>query len=263
MTIFGFDRRDVGMLFNMFKLTLTDRFLGSGLGLAWAVLSPLMLMMIFTFVFTFVFPNRLPGREGALPFVIWLLSGYAPWLAFSEGIMTSTTSVVSNGGLVKNVAFKSEILPISGAAVGIVPFLVGLTLIFVLQITLGEFPNTALLIIPLVLAIQILFISGLGLFLSALNVFLRDTALIMPNILLMLLFASPIFYPITSYPEAIQAILQFNPFYVIAACYRAPIIDGTLPPLWMLVYLVVISIALFALGLWWFRRLKAFFSTRL
>ena len=93
MTIAGFDRRDLGMLRNLFKLTLGDRFLGSALGLAWAVLSPLLLMGIFTFVFTFVFPSRLPGREGALPYVIWLLSGYGPWLAISEGLPVSTSSV--------------------------------------------------------------------------------------------------------------------------------------------------------------------------
>ncbi len=70
MSIAGFDQRDFAMLKNLFVMTLKDRFLGSGLGLMWAVLSPLMMMGIFVFVFTFVFPGRLADREGALPFVI-------------------------------------------------------------------------------------------------------------------------------------------------------------------------------------------------
>ena len=92
---------------------------------------------------------------------------------------------------------------------------------------------------------------------------MRDTALALPNVLTLLLFASPIFYPLTAYPAVAQVVLQFNPFYVIAACYRAPILDGVLPPLWMLVYMAFVSSAIFMAGLWWFRRLKSFFDARL
>ena len=263
MSIAGFDRRDLGMLWSLFKLTLTDRYLGSGLGLIWAVLSPLLLMGIFTFVFTFVFPGRLPGREGTLPYVIWLLSGYGPWLAISEGLSVSTGSVVSNAGVVKNIAFKSEVLPVVGALTGLLPLLVSLALIALLQIISGEAPRWAVLSLPLTLVLGILFISGLGLFLASLNVFVRDTALALPNVLTLLLFASPIFYPLSSYPGGIGKFLQFNPFYVIAASFRAPIIEGTLPPLWMSIYLAVISVVVFAAGLKWFRRLKSFFDARL
>src|SRR4051812_47073899 len=105
MTLVGFDRRDASMLINLFRMALTDRFLGSALGLIWAVLAPLMLMGIFCFVFTFVFPGRLPGRSGALPYLIWLISGYAPWLGLSEGLSSATSSVVGNSGIVKNIAF--------------------------------------------------------------------------------------------------------------------------------------------------------------
>jgi lipopolysaccharide transport system permease protein len=220
-------------------------------------------MGIFTFVFTFVFPSRLPGREGALPFVIWLLSGYGPWLAISEGLSTSTSSIVGNAGIVKNIAFKSEILPVVGALIGLVPLLVSFGLILLLQLISGELPRLALLSLPIAVGLQILFVSGLGLFLAALNVFVRDTALALPNVLTLLLFASPIFYPLTAYPTAARVVLQFNPFYVIAACYRAPILDGVPPPLWMLVYMAFVSSAIFMAGLWWFRRLKSFFDARL
>ena len=81
-----FTGRDLAMLGSLFRMSLVDRFLGSGLGLFWAVLSPLMLLGIFCFVFTFVFPSRVPGKEGTLPFVIWLVSGYGPWIALSEGL---------------------------------------------------------------------------------------------------------------------------------------------------------------------------------
>lgn len=263
MTLAGFDRRDFGMLINLFRMALTDRFLGSSLGLIWAVLSPLMLMGIFVFVFTFVFPSRLPGRDGALPFVIWLISGYAPWLGLSEGLSSATSSVTGSAGIVKNIAFKSELLPIVGAMLGLVPLSVGLALVFILKIAAGESLSPALITLPIVIGLQLLFVSGIGLFLGALNVFLRDTSLALPSVLTMLLFASPIFYPLSSYPAVAQAILIYNPFYVLAECYRAPILAGNLPHLWMIAYLTLLSAALIAGGLWWFRRLKSFFDTRL
>lgn len=263
MTLAGFDRRDYGMLASLFRMTLTDRFLGSSLGIIWAVLSPLLLMGIFVFVFTLVFPSRLPGRDGTLPFIIWLISGYAPWIALTEGLGAATSSVTGSAGIVKNIAFKSELLPIVGAMLGLVPLSVGLILIFALQILSGEGISAAVLILPISIFLQLLFVSGFGLFLAALQVFLRDTALALPSILTMLLFASPIFYPITSYPEGVRPFLIYNPFYIMAELYRSPIMVGELPPLWMLIYLGVLSAGLFASGLWWFRRLKSFFDTRL
>lgn len=263
MTLAGFDRRDFGMLINLFRMALTDRFLGSSLGLVWAVLSPLMLMGIFIFVFTFVFPSRLPGREGALPFVIWLISGYAPWLGLNEGLSSATNSVTSSAGIVKNIAFKSELLPVVGALLGLVPLSVGLGLIFILKLAAGEGLSPALIALPGVIMLQLLFVSGIGLFLGALNVFVRDTALALPSVLTILLFASPIFYPLSSYPAPAQALLVYNPFYVLAECYRAPILNATLPPFWMVVYLTLVSAFLVLGGLWWFRRLKSFFDTRL
>jgi homopolymeric O-antigen transport system permease protein len=263
MTVAGFDRKDVGMIWSLFKLTLTDRYLGSRLGLVWAVLSPLLLMGIFTFVFTFVFPGRLPGRDGALNYVIWLLSGYGPWLAISEGVSASTISVVSNAGVVKNIAFKSEILPVVGAVTGLLPLAVSFVVVAVLQLLAGQFPMPAMLSLPVVLLLEVLFVSGIGLFLAPLNVFVRDTALALPNVLTLLLFASPIFYPLSAYPGRLGDVLQFNPFYVIAACFRSPIVDGVLPPLWMPVYLTGISVLIVFSGLLWFRRLKSFFDARL
>jgi lipopolysaccharide transport system permease protein len=263
MTLASFDRRDLGMLLNLFRMSLSDRFLGSALGLLWAILSPLMLMGIFCFVFTFVFPGRLPGRVGSLPYLIWLISGYGPWLALSDGLSSATSSVVGNAGIVKNIAFKSELLPMVGSLLGLVPLVVSFALILVLQILSGELPSIAWLSLPFVIVLQFVFVSGLGLFLGALNVFVRDTALVLPSLLTLILFASPIFYPLSAYPVWAQKVLVFNPFYVMAEGYREPILNGSLPPLWMAVYFAVVSGVVFAGGLWWFRRLKSFFDTRL
>ena len=263
MIVAGFDRRDMTMLMSLFRMNLGDRFLGSSLGMLWAVLSPLMLIGIFCFVFTLVFPGRLPGKTGSLPYLIWLVSGYGPWLALSEGMTNATNSVVVNSGVVKNIAFRSEILPLVGTLMGLVPLLVSIIVVLVLQVIGGEAPKWTLALLPLAVLLQLVLISGIGLFLAALNVFVRDTALILPTCLTMLLFASPIFYALTSYPAPVRAFLVYNPFYGMTEIYRVLVVDGTLPPLWMTAYMVVVSVAFFAGGLWWFRRLKSFFDTRL
>lgn len=263
MIVTDFDRRDSAMLLSLFKMALNDRFLGSRLGMVWALLSPLFLMGIFCFVFTVVFPGRLPGREGVMPFVIWLISGYGSWLGISEGLSSATSSVTGNAGIVKNIAFKSELLPVVGSLLGLVPLCVGLAMTLLLTLAAGEPLNPEILILPLVIFLQLVLISGLGMFLAALNVFVRDTALALPSILTMMLFASPIFYPLEAYPDFIQPVFALNPFYVLSECYRAPIIAGRLPDPWMLGYLVAVSGILLLAGLWWFRRLKPFFDSRL
>ena len=106
MNVIGFDRRDAKMGLGLFRMMLRDRFLGSALGLVWAVANPLLMLGIFTFVFGFVFHSRLPGASTSMSFVLWLISGYAPWLAISEGLSNSALSVAGNSSIIKNLAFK-------------------------------------------------------------------------------------------------------------------------------------------------------------
>jgi lipopolysaccharide transport system permease protein len=263
MSVLGFDKSDARMVLNVFKMNLADRFLGSSLGLAWAVMSPLILMGLYCFVFTYVFPGRLPGHPGSVSFLLWLISGYAPWMGISEGLTSSTASVVANAGLVKNIAFKSEVLPIAGALLGLVPMGVGFAVLVAINLLTGSFFGPEVLLVPFAAILQLVLVAGVGLFLAALNVFLRDTALLLPNALTALLFASPIFYSIESYPAFLRPVLALNPFYVLAEFYRLPLIEGRLPPVWMILYLTVVAAVLFVAGLAWFRRLKPYFDVRL
>ena len=263
MLVLGFDRQDLRLLGNFFRMTLRDRFLGSSLGLVWAIATPVLMLAIFTFVFGFVFKSKLPGAETELAFVIWLISGYGPWLAISEAITASTGSVVSNTGIVKNLAFKTELLPISSALMGVVPLIVSLVFLAILMVVDGIAPSWRWLYIVPVIALQFVMLIGIGLFLSALNVFIRDVAMALPNLLLMILFSSPIFYPIEAFPRVAQAVSRFNPFYVITEGYRQPLLHDRLPPSWTLLYLAVVAVVSLFVGLTVFRRAKGFFDARL
>ncbi len=263
MSLSAFGRADVRMGWSLFCMALRDRFLGSGLGLLWAIANPAMLLTIFTFVFGFVFQSRMPGATTSLSFVIWLVSGYGPWLAISEGLSSSTTSLTGNTGLIKNLVFKRALLPMVGTMMGLVPLAVATVYLVALLAFERRVPNASWLILPVVALLQFFVIAGIGLVLAGINVFVRDTALVLPNALTLLLFASPIFYPVAAFPKALQLAVQLNPFYVIALGYRDPVMNGVLPPLWSLAYLIILAVVVFIAGLTFFRRLEPHFDARL
>ncbi|KTC95679.1 polysaccharide ABC transporter, permease protein [Legionella erythra] len=261
--MFGFDRTDYSMIYNFFRINLKDRYLASALGGIWAILNPIIMLSIFTFIFGFVYRARLPGATTTLSYVVWLISGYGPWLAISEGLLNSANSIVSNTGIVKNMAFKTEILPISSVLISIIPLLVSLVFLTLIMIADHNRPSwEALMVIP-VIAIMYFFMFGLGFFLSAVTVFLRDLAIVLPNILMMILFVSPIFYTVESMPRPIQIASEFNPFYILTEGFRQPLVYHTIPNhlIYGLIYVSGIAALLYFFGLSRFRKIKGYFTS--
>jgi lipopolysaccharide transport system permease protein len=259
----GFDTQDIKMLFRFVRMAMRDRFLGSKLGFLWALAQPIIMMAIFTLVFGFILKGKLPGAETNLAYIIWLISGYGPWLSIAECIGTSTLSVVGGVSLIKNLAFKAELLPISAVLVGLVPLVVSVVFLACLLVADNRAANLAWFSMPLVFVLQLLFLAGVGMFLSALTVFARDVAFIIPSFLLMMMFLTPIFYPIEAMPGPLAMVSVFNPFYVLAEGYRQPIVYGQVIPLWSFAYMAVVSAASFLGGLMFFRRLRPYFDARI
>ena len=227
--MFGFERTDGRMIYNLFKLNLKDRYMASTLGGVWAILNPIIMLSIFTFIFGFVYQAKLPGASTTLSYVVWLISGYGPWLAISEGLLNSSNAIVSNTGIVKNMAFKVEILPIASVLVSIVPLLVSLFFLGMIMVFDGNMPTWhAFMVIPVVV-IMYFFMFGLGFFLSAVSVFLRDITIVLPNLLMIILFLSPIFYTLESMPRPIRLASTINPFYILTEGFRQPLVYHAIP----------------------------------
>jgi lipopolysaccharide transport system permease protein len=263
MIILGLNRTDARLALNFFRINLRDKYLGSALGSIWAVANPLLQLGIFTYVFGFVYKIRLPGAETTLAYSIWLIGGYGPWIALQESIMACALCVVSSAPIVKNMAFKTEVLPFAAALTGIVPLTVSMLFLSLLLIADGNPPTWhAILIVPIV-ALQFLFVASLGFFLAAVTVFVRDLAIVLPNLLFALLFATPIFYPVESTPAILRGLSKANPFYIIPESYRTVMIYHKIPDPWALAYVAVISAALSIIGIKVFRRVKGYFGAML
>lgn len=261
--MFGFNRYDLRLLLNLFKMNVRDRYLGSSLGSLWAITNPLFMLCLYTYVFGFIFKVKLPGAETTLAYVVWLISGYGPWIATTEAIMGAAGSVVGASGMVKNIAFKTELLPIAGTLVGLINLAVSLVFLLILLVWSGSGITWHIVFLPVVMLLQFVWIAALGIWLSAIVVFVRDVAQILPTLLTAIMFMTPIFYPFESMPGFAKMISLANPFYHIAESYRAITVGNRLPDVWGLCFVLVLSIIVAYFGLNAFRRAKGHFDSAL
>jgi lipopolysaccharide transport system permease protein len=263
MQILDFERKDVFVIQNLWKMALKDKYLGSFLGISWAFLQPALFLALYTFIFTFIFKVRSPGETGGLSNIIWLFSGTVPYLVFSEAIGISANSIIASSSLVKNIVFKSETIPIAFTLTSIVTLGVGSFFLLVLLFLNGQSLTWyALLIIPVII-LQFLFLIGLAFFISATTVFFRDILQIIPTILMVFLFFTPIYYSIDILPPFAAKITFFNPLYQMVQSYRDVLILHTFPNIFGLIYLLLLSILMIIVGLAYFRRLKGYFELAL
>jgi len=263
MQLFGFNTADGRLIINLFKMSIRDHYLGSVLGLVWAVLNPLFLLGMYTFVFGFVVKAKVPGAETTFAFAIWLISGFVPYMAVAEALSATANSVVAGSGMVKNVVFKSETLPYAAALTAVVPFIVGMGFLFILLCIDGNFPTWHIIFIVPLIIIQFVFLCGIGLFLAATTVFIRDITQVISTLIMLLMFFTPIFYPIDMLPRLIQKITFFNPLYQMTQPYRDVILYHRLPDFAGFVYLAVVALLLNIFGLKYFRKLKGYFEMKM
>ena len=257
--MFGFNKADMSITYYLFKMIIRDKYLGTKFGIIWGVIGPLLLLGVYIFVFGFVLKSKIPGSEKSLDFVIWLISGFVPWLAISEAITASASSVISGIALVKNIVFKTELLTIASVFTGLLPFGVGIIVLVVLLIVSGHGFSWSILWLIFVLPLHFFFLVSIGLFLAATTVFIRDISQVLTSILMLFLFFTPIFYTIEMMPQLIQSVTFYNPFYHIVQFYRDILVSGTSPNLSGVVYMFVLSSVLFVFGLKYFRKLKGYF----
>jgi ABC-type polysaccharide/polyol phosphate export permease len=244
-------------------LTLRDlqaRYRESAGGVLWAVLHPLVLLLLYTFVFSTVLQIRLGPEAGTPYFAIFLLVGLLPWQAVHEALTRSTTVLLEHPTLVKRTPFPTEILPAFVTLSALVTQLVATALLIGLLVALGHPPRASLALFPLLLALQAALTLGLGWALASLNVYLRDVGHVLGIGLTLWVFLTPIFYPSTLFPPAARFLLLANPLAILVEAYRAILIRAAWPDPGPLLLLIVAAAALLGGGFWLFRRLEPGFA---
>ncbi len=239
---------------------LRERYRGSFTGFGWALLQPLLQLAIYAFVFVHVFKARVPGADapGYVPFLVVALW---PWVAFSDALVRSTQAIQDNAALIGKVALPREVLVVAPCAASFVLHIGGFAAI-VLVLALAGTPVN-LWHLPLVLMLYLpLFVLafGLALGLAALQVFVRDLAQALGQVLMLLMFAAPVFYARESLPERWQGWLDANPFTFYAEAFRALLLGYGGVDLRELVIACVVAVLAFVAGRALFRRLDPHFE---
>lgn len=251
------------LMASMVKRDILARYRGSFGGALWTFLNPLLLMLTYFFVFGVVLRQRFGGDTSRFGFVLYLLAGMLPWLAFAEAVGRSPQVILEHRNFVKKLVFPIDTLPvnivISGAVTEAFGMLVFLVLLLVAR---GALPWT-LVWVPAVLIPQLLFTAGLCWFLAALGVFMRDLSQIMGFLLTLWFFLTPICYvepPPGQIPAIATRLLHLNPIYVLVRAYRAILLEHQPPHLFGLGMLWVVSAATAWFGFAWFYRLRKSFA---
>jgi lipopolysaccharide transport system permease protein len=237
------------LLRELIKRDLTARFTGSALGLAWAVLQPLSLVVLYWFVFTFMIPGGRAGGTGD-QYIYFLIAGLLPWLGLSEGLGRSTTAIVENSAIVRRLPLRSELLVIVPNATAMIFECVALAL-FIVALAAQGMPMGNLWILPVALVLQFLLQVGLGLLLATTYVFFRDVTQILGFVLSIAFYLSPILYPVAG---RFEKFFFWNPMTPLLGLFRSAMLAAPLPGADSIVFLLTTAAVLCSGGLLFFRR---------
>lgn len=249
------------LISQMTKREIIGRYKGSVAGILWSFLNPIFMLLVYTFVFSVVFKARWGGGdESKAQFAIALFSGMIIHGLFAEVINRAPTLILSNTNYVKKVIFPLQILPIISMGTALFNMLVSLTvLIAAIAIINGEI-STTLYLFPIVLAPLIIFTLGLGWMLSALGVYIRDIGQSIGIITSVMMFLSPVFYPISALPIQYQGWIHLNPLTFIIEQGREVLLWGNQPNWAGLLMYTSGAIVIAIIGYAWFQKTRRGFA---
>lgn len=228
------------------------------LGIAWSVLRPLLTMLVFTIIFGKLakFPT-----ESAAPYPILVFAAMLPWQMFANALSESSNSVVSNAGMISKVYFPRLIVPCSSVIVSLVDFLISFVILVLMMAWYQYVPSWRILTLPLFLLLALTTAMGFGFWLSALNVKYRDFRYIVPFMVQFGLYISPVGFSTSVVPEQWRLIYSLNPMVGVIDGFRWAILGGGstvyLPGVLMS---VVLTLLIFTLGLFYFRKTEKVFA---
>jgi lipopolysaccharide transport system permease protein len=254
-------RRHSDLISQLVRREFAQRYRGSVLGALWAFVTPLIMVMVYTFVFTVVFPTRWGAAEAAeTNFVVIYLVGALIHGLFAEAVGRAPHLIVGQANYVKKVVFPLEILPIVVVAGALITAAIGFAIAVLLNLILAHTVQWTAIFLPVILIPYLLLLLGMVLLISALGVYLRDLGQAMGVIITLMLFLTPVFYPITAVPERFRTYIYLNPLTFIVEQAREVTLFGHLPNWSLLAVYTVCSLAFCWFGLFVFQRARGGFA---
>jgi lipopolysaccharide transport system permease protein len=233
------------------------RYQQSALGWLWAIIQPVASVLVFSIIFT----RFVPIDTGEIPYIIFSYVAIVPWAFLSSSLNDMTGSLIQNMDLVTKIYFPRETLPISAMLARLMDFGIAIVLlIFLMLYYRVDIEPVGLLFLPLILLVQVILIMGMGLLLSAMNVFFRDVQSLLSLIIQVWFYASPIIYPVDVVPAQFRSFYYLNPMAGILESYRAVLLYQSLPPALPLLIAGLEALLLFVLGYIFFKRVELVFA---
>ncbi len=240
---------------------LEGRFRGSVLGTAWMAINPLIMLAVYTFVFTVVFQARWGAAAGSsVDFALLLFSGMILFGVFAECVNRAPTLMLENVSYIKRVVFPLEILPVVVMLTALVNAAVGFIILILFYLTVRGAPPPTALLVPLALAPLCLVTLGASWFLASMGVFLRDIRQMVGVLVTLLMFLSPIFYPLEALPEAFRFWVSLNPLTLILEQSKDLLFWGRLPDPGVWALTLIASWGVAWLGYVWFVKTRKGFA---
>jgi lipopolysaccharide transport system permease protein len=237
---------------------LNLKYVGSAFGAFWAVLYPLLQLGIYATLYAFVFRIRPAGLD-EFAYVLLVFSGLVPLLAFNEAMVASMNSLVANKALLLNTVFPAELIPLRAALAAQVPGLVGLIITLVLGFVLGRTNWLALILIPALWCLLVMFAAGIGWALSLLTLISKDVLHGIGLVTMLLFVLSPFAYTPDMVPSALRMFLWLNPLSYFVLSFQQVLCYGSLPAPAPAIGALVLGIGFFLAGFMLFQRGKRVF----
>jgi lipopolysaccharide transport system permease protein len=225
-------------------------------GFAWAIIQPLFMMIVFSLFFGTL--AKVPS--GDVPYPLFSYAALVPWVLFASAITRASNSLTHNANLIQKVYFPRLLMPLADVLSPVVDFIIAFIILIGMMFYYGYYPTVTILMVPVFLILELMLALGMGLWLSAINVEYRDVTFLIPLLIQLWLFASPIIYSVSFVPERFHtAYALLNPMVGIIEGFRWTIL-GTEPPSLMLLASAGIIIVILISGAFYFRRREKAFA---
>ena len=221
--------RNRQLIVQMTKREVVGRYKGSVMGLAWSFFNPVFMLVVYTFVFSVIFKSRWGGDESRTLFALVLFVGMIVLGLFSEVVNRAPSIVLANVNYVKKVVFPIEVLPVIAMGAALFHTLISLSVLLIAFLLFNGFLHWTVIFTPLILLPLVIMTLGISWMLAAIGVFLRDVSQTIGLITTVLMFLSPVFYPVTAVPERFRPYIMANPLTFIIEQAREVVIWGHLP----------------------------------